>query len=65
METYLAAGFGGLASVLLGIAVSQLRSQGKTQSEQGRQLVRIETVLTGADGTNGVTGLHPGGRGDR
>lgn len=56
METYLAAGFGGLASLLLTIAVAQLRSQGKTQTEQGQRLIRIETVLTGADGTNGLNG---------
>jgi hypothetical protein len=56
VETYFAYGFGALASVLLAVAVNLLRSLGKTQADQSRQLVRIETVLTGADGTNGLNG---------
>lgn len=53
---YVVAGFGALASILLSIAIVQLRTQGKTQGDHGKKLVRIETLLTGANGDNGLNG---------
>jgi hypothetical protein len=56
MESYLAAGFGFFAVTLMGIGISQLRKIGERQGQHEVKLTRIEVVLTGADGTNGING---------
>jgi hypothetical protein len=54
MEAYLAAGFGLLATTLLGLAVALLRKQGETLDSHGRELTRVSTALTGVAGDNGI-----------
>jgi hypothetical protein len=56
LEAYFAGGFAALASLLLSIAVWQLRALGRVQNTHGEKLVRIETVLTGPTGDNGAIG---------
>ena len=63
LTPYFAAGFGALGSVLMGLAIyafranrSDTRDVAKTLGDQSEQLARIETILTGADGTNGLNG---------
>lgn len=45
-----------LESVLAGVVLAAIVWAAKSLSKYGNQLTRIETILTGADGSNGLNG---------
>jgi hypothetical protein len=47
---------GALAVMGLGVIIRQLSNLNGKANAQGERLVRVETVLTGANGSNGLSG---------